>query len=222
MNALDADTSHNISRLDAAKKTIMDILMLREHNKNVSLGLVIFAGQAQMVVPLSDDRIFFQQVLSAVSSDFVTTQSTNFEIGITEAVKSFHQSERLKTLIILTDGENHYGDLSKAISLVRQNNIDFFVIGIGSEAGSNIPANNFSSNNFLKDINGKDIITYLDIAVLRELSADFMLYPISFSDIQKINKSAEKSQDSTENQYASLFIILIMVCVVLLAIKQCV
>ena len=176
MNAKDATVSQiEISRLNAAKKTISSIL---ENTFNSNFCLVIFAGQAQTVTPISQDRIFMSQMLQTIETNFISNQGTNIELGIDAAIRCFSQNVKNKTIILLSDFENHNGNIQNALLNLKANGIVIEAIGFGSESGSRIPIGN---SEFLKEFNGRDVITSLNFAILQSISENYFIYPFDLN-----------------------------------------
>ena len=91
----------------------------------------------------------------------VPTQGTAIGAAINLAMKSFTQNEKSgKSIIIITDGENHEDDAVGAAKEAHKRGIQINVIGLGSTKGSPIPMG--GSGNFLKDDNGNVVTTYLN------------------------------------------------------------
>jgi Ca-activated chloride channel family protein len=176
MNAIDA-TQNNLSRLTAAKLCINYII---SNLSNTNFGLVIFAGQAQILTPISQDKIFIEQLISCVNSDFITNQGTNIEFGINESTKCFTGENINKTIIVLTDAENHDGNIETAIMLAKSLNIRIKCIGFGSENGSNIPT---KTGQYLQNQKGVIVTTYLNKQLLNEISESSFIYPFNLDEI---------------------------------------
>ena len=191
MNAQDVTVAGlEISRLNAAKRCINSIL---ENVYNSNFGLVIFAGQAEAIIPISQDRIFAKQVLEAIETNFITNQGTNIEQGIDAAIQCFSATTENQTIILLSDVENHNGDIENAIRNLRAKNIALEVIGFGTDSGSKIPLGN---GRFLTEFNGRDVITSLNFDVLRAISNDYYIYPFDLNLlVDRVNTTAKNSND---------------------------
>jgi Ca-activated chloride channel family protein len=175
------------SRLKKAKNCINYLI---DNLENSDFGLVIFAGESQILAPISQDKYFINQLVTELNSNFISNQGTNIELGIEKAIEcfsNFNENKNLKqkNIIILTDAENHNGNIDEAILLAKSLNIKIISIGFGSENGSLIPTEN---NLFLQDLNGKNVISSLNQEILAKISQDFFIYPFDFNElIEKID-----------------------------------
>ena len=179
MNAIDEneDISFGKSRLYKAKRCINELISNLE---NSDFGLVIFAEEAQILMPISQDKHFINQLVTELNSNFISNQGTNIEIGIKKAIECFDKNKKQKFIIILTDAENHNGNINEAILSTKSLNIKIKSIGFGSEIGSFIPTEN---NIFLQDLNGKNVISALNKEILSEISQDYFIYPFDYNEL---------------------------------------
>jgi Ca-activated chloride channel family protein len=220
MNANDVAVSDTkISRLNAAKKCMNSIL---ENTYNSNFGLVIFAGQAKTIIPISQDKIFAKQILETIETNFITNQGTNIELGIDAAIQCFSntsqsQTTQNKTIILLSDFENHNGNIESAMLNLKAKNIVIEAIGFGTESGSKIPIGN---DEFLKEFNGRDVITSLNIAILQEISKNYYIYPF---DLNLLLERIDATVNKTNNFFVldstlmtlNLFLIFIFLSILL-------
>jgi len=226
MNANDVTVSDTkITRLNAAKKCINSIL---ENTYNSNFGLVIFAGQAKTINPISQDKIFVKQMLETIETNFITNQGTNIELGIDAAFQCFSntlqsQTMQNKTIILLSDFENHNGSIENAISNLKAKNIAIETIGFGTENGSKIPIGN---SDFLKDFNGRYVITSLDFSTLRAISENYYIYPFDLDLLlYKIDATVRKTDKlftvNSTLMTLNLFLILIFLSILLKIFISC-
>lgn len=125
------------------------------------VGLIVFAGNAYTQLPITSDFLSAKMYLNSINTNMVPTQGTAIGAAINLAMKSFTQNEKSgKSIIIITDGENHEDDAVGAAKEAHKRGIQINVIGLGSTKGSPIPMG--GSGNFLKDDNGNVVTTYLN------------------------------------------------------------
>ncbi|MBD1210194.1 MAG: VWA domain-containing protein [Ignavibacteria bacterium] len=158
------------NRLERAKQAIARML---DKLSNDRIGLIVFAGEAYLQLPLTNDYGAVKMFLSAIEPSMIPTQGTNISAAVKLAVKSFNAEEkRYKTLIIITDGENHEEDALKAIKDTREEGVLVHTIGMGSPEGSPIPtyAMGFQTG-YRKDRSGNVILTKLNEKSLQEFAA---------------------------------------------------
>ncbi len=155
------------NRLDKAK---FDIYRLIQKLRGDRIGLIVFSGQAYVQFPLTTDYAAANLFLNAVDDNSVPQQGTAIAEAIKMAVNSFkYDAKTQKAIIIITDGEDHEGDIDSAIEEVNSKNIKIFTIGLGSPTGSPIPLNN--SNEFKRDKDGNIVITKLNEDLLKEIAS---------------------------------------------------
>ncbi|HPN37415.1 MAG TPA: VWA domain-containing protein [Melioribacteraceae bacterium] len=154
------------NRLDKAK---FDIYRLIQTLKGDRIGLIIFSGQPYVQFPLTTDYSAANLFLNAVDENSVPQQGTAIADAIKMALSSFkYEAKTQKAIIIITDGEDHEGDIDAALEEANKNNIKVFTIGLGSPSGSPIPIN--QSNDFKRDKDGNIVITKLNEDLLKEIA----------------------------------------------------
>ncbi len=155
------------NRLDKAK---FDIYRLIQNLRGDRIGLIIFSGQSYVQFPLTTDYSAANLFLNAVDENSVPQQGTAIADAIKMALSSFkYEAKTQKAIIIITDGEDHEGDIDSALEEANKNNIKVFTIGLGSPSGSPIPLQN--SNDFKRDKDGNIVITKLNENLLREIAS---------------------------------------------------
>ena len=127
------------SRLENAKMMLSRLLDDLDDDK---VGLIVFAGDAYVQLPITTDFVSAKMFLSNISPSMVPTQGTAIGSSIRLAMNSFTPDETAdKAIIVITDGENHEGDAVAMAQEAAKRGIKVDVIGIGSSKGSPIPMN---------------------------------------------------------------------------------
>jgi Ca-activated chloride channel family protein len=160
------------SRLDKAKNEISSLIKKLQGDK---IGLIIFAGQAYIQIPLTTDYSAANLFLSAVDENSVPEPGTAIASAINLAAKSFDMKSHAKeVMVLITDGEDHEGDISSAVKNAVDNGIMIYTIGMGSPAGSPIPLYDNKGNQvgFKQDNQGNIVITKLDEAILKQIAGE--------------------------------------------------
>ena len=153
------------NRLERAK---LAIARLVDKLKNDRVGLIVFAGDAYVQLPITVDYVSAKIFLSSISTDIAPKQGTAIGAAIALAMRSFsEQSERSRALIIISDGENHEDNAVLDAKEAYNQKIIVHTIGIGSPEGQPIPV----SGGMLKDNNGNIVVTRLDEKTLEEIAA---------------------------------------------------
>lgn len=163
------------NRLERAKLALQDVISNVNGDR---VGIVVFAGQAYMNMPLSDDMNAAQMVLQSVSPEMITVQGTAIGDAIDRAVDAFPRDEedksRGRAIIVISDGENHEDDAIKAAQRATENGIIVCTIGIGTAEGSRIPEVDDKGNltGYKTDDHGQEIVTKLNEPLLQQVASE--------------------------------------------------
>ncbi len=140
------------------------------------LGLIVFAGEAYIQLPITTDYVSARMFLSSLRPDWVPVQGTAIGAAIRLAIRSFSpETETGKAVIILTDGENHEDDAVAAATDAAAAGITVHVIGVGLPEGAPIPlpateGNSSGSNDYMRDREGNVVISKLNEELLRNIA----------------------------------------------------
>ncbi|MBP5497901.1 MAG: VWA domain-containing protein [Muribaculaceae bacterium] len=166
MLASSSDNPQDISRLQRSKM-ILEKLIDRFQNDKV--GLIVFAGNAYTQMPITSDYRSAKMFLNGINTEMVPTQGTAIGAAINLAVNSFSKNKKShKTIILITDGENHEDDAVGAAKDAAKVGIQVNVVGMGSTHGAPIPMPN---GGFMQDDAGQVITTYLNEKMAREIAS---------------------------------------------------
>jgi Ca-activated chloride channel family protein len=153
------------SRLDRAKNFISNFI---DELSNDRLGMIVFAGNAYLQMPLTTDYSAARMYLRTVNTGLVPTQGTNLAEAIQLANESFAEGDSAhKALIIITDGEDNEGGVNEAVPAAVRKGVKIFTIGVGSGSGAPIPA----GADFKRDEEGNIVLSKLNEEMLREIAA---------------------------------------------------
>jgi Ca-activated chloride channel homolog len=207
------------NRLERAKQAISKLV---DKLSNDRLGLIVFAGDAYVQLPITNDYISAKMFLSSISPGIVPKQGTAIGTAINLAASSFSpQSETSKVIVVISDGENHEDDPVEVAKKAAEQGIFVYTIGIGSPQGSPIPASTQDNQtSFWKDKDGNVVVSKLDeetlskIAVagngkyIRATNTQIGLLPL-FDEINKMQKTEmkEKVYSDYDDQFQFLFAI---------------
>lgn len=152
------------SRLDRSRNFISNFI---DKLSNDRLGLIVFAGNAYMQMPLTVDYSAAKMYLRTINPGMIPTQGTNFADAIELARQGFVKGDNShKALIIITDGEDNEGGVDEKLVEAATEGIRIFTIGVGSENGSPIPV----GNDFKRDESGNIVLSKLNSAMLQDLA----------------------------------------------------
>lgn len=154
-------------RLEKAK---MAIARMVEKLSNDKVGLIVFAGDAYVQLPITTDYSSAKLFLSNISTDVVPVQGTAIGAAIDLATKSFTpETETSKAIIVITDGENHQDDAVAAAKRAHEKGIAVHTIGMGLEQGAPIPEKG-QAGQYMKDGNGNIVVSKLDERMLKDIA----------------------------------------------------
>ncbi|MDQ6994309.1 MAG: VWA domain-containing protein, partial [Mariprofundaceae bacterium] len=129
-------------------------------------ALIVFAGTAHVVTPLTTDVETILSQLRELSTDLMPKQGGNLDAAMLQAMALFQQSSVAHGVVLLMSDSNHYSDA--VIQQVVQAGHRLDVIGIGTQEGAPIPK---KSGGFLSDSQGNIIMPTLDMASLQHIAA---------------------------------------------------
>ena len=152
------------NRLERAKLAISRLV---DKLRDERIGLIVFAGNSFVQLPITTDYVSAKMFLNAISTESVPVQGTAMGEAISTAVKSFSaQSKKSRAVIVITDGENHEDDPVAAARQAAELGVRIFTIGVGSPEGKPIPF----EGELLKDTNGEIVVTRLDEDILKDVA----------------------------------------------------
>ncbi len=152
-------------RLTKAKRSI-ELFMNKLDGDLV--GMVVFAGESYIQIPMTDDYASAKMYLSGIDTDLVSVQGTNLASAIKMSANVFSQDpESSKIIIVISDGENHEEAAIQAATEVRNEGIVIYSVGMGTREGSPIPE---IGGGFHKDKSGNVVISKLNEQVLAEIA----------------------------------------------------
>jgi len=159
------------NRLMRAKQSISRLIDRLDGDR---IGLVVFAGDAYVQLPITTDYSAAKLFLSTINTDIIPTQGTAIGKAIELSINSFDVSnDQNKAIIIITDGENHEDDAIQKAKDAEDMGIFVHTIGMGSAEGGPIPIKNRygSITSYQKDNSDNTVITKLNEEMLKEIAA---------------------------------------------------
>lgn len=158
------------NRLENAKQAIAQLI---DNLHSDRIGIVVFAGEAYVQLPVTTDYSAAKLFLNSINTSMVPTQGTAIGAAIDLGMKSFDFNDGTgKSMIIITDGENHEDDAVAAAKNALDKDVTINVIGMGSENGGPIPI--YQGNKqvgFHLDSAGHTVISKLDESMGKEIAA---------------------------------------------------
>ncbi len=157
------------NRLERAKQAVSRLIDKLETDR---IGIVVFAGDSYLQLPLTTDYAAAKLLLSTISTNMIESQGTALGSAIDLAMDSFSKdNKKQKALIIISDGENHEDDALGMAKKALENNIIIHTIGMGLEDGAPIPIyKNGNIASYYKDNSGNTVISKLNASMLSQLA----------------------------------------------------
>lgn len=155
------------NRLERAKQMISKLV---DNMRDDKVGMVVFAGESFVQLPITCDYVSAKMFLSTITPDLIRTQGTAIGDAIRTSMNSFGSEipGESRAIILITDGENHEDDAVAAAKEARDAGIHLYVIGIGKPEGSPIPVS--GRNEFRKDRNGQVVVSRLNEDMCRQIA----------------------------------------------------
>ena len=154
------------SRLDRSKMMVENLV---DHFTNDKIGLIVFAGDAFVQLPITSDYVSAKMFLSSIDPSMMATQGTDIARAIDMATHSFTQEEGIgKAIIVITDGEDHEGGALEAAKAAKDAGMRVYVLGVGSTKGSPIPIP--GTGDYMKDNTGNTVMSALNEDMCRQVA----------------------------------------------------
>ena len=215
------------SRLEKAKSAIR---VITESLQGDRIGLLIFAGDAFLQCPLTNDVEAFMMFLESVSPDSVRVQGTDMGRMLAEAGKVY-QKKRLtsKMLIVVTDGEDHEGGVDAEAEKFKELGVSVYTLGIG-RSGDLIPAGGGDeAGGFYRDSSGTLIKTKKNEDLLKQLAGRTGGFYVDITDnFSGIGKIIDLIENKEKTYYGSKMVkqkidrtyIFLLLLVILLGVEM--
>ena len=212
-------------RMSRAKRVLNHLI---DNLQNDKVALMIFAGDAYVQMPLTTDVSSAKMFLSNINPGMVPVQGTAVGMAIKRSMQLFSSADTNvgKSIIIITDGENHEDDAVAMASEALKYGITINVLGVGTPEGAPIPI--AGTQSFRKDKDGNVVVTKLNETMCQEIAAagggmyvrvdnsSSAVRALS-SELEKLSKSDIESQVYT--QYNEQYIAIAWIVLVLLVLE---
>ena len=181
------------SRLEKSKLLIEDLV---DHFTNDKVGLVVFAGDAFVQLPITNDYVSAKMFLQNINPSLIITQGTDLARAISLSQSCFTQREHIgRAIIVITDGEDHEGGALEAAREAYKKGINVFILGVGTSKGAPIPDGN---GGYLKDNSGQTVLSALNEQMCQQVAKagnGVYIHVDNTSDAQeKLNKELSNLQ----------------------------
>ena len=154
------------NRLEKAKMMVSNMV---DGMKDDKIGLIVFAGQAFVQLPITSDYVSAKMFLETISPAMISVQGTDVAEAITLSMKSFTQQEDVsRAIFVITDGEDNEARGVEAAKQAAAKGIRVYVLGIGNPGGAPIPIP--GTGQYIIDDEGNTVISKLSEEMCREIA----------------------------------------------------
>ena len=154
------------SRLDRSKMMVENLV---DHFSNDKIGLIVFAGDAFVQLPITSDHVSAKMFLSSIDPSLIATQGTDIAKAIDMATHSFTQEEGIgKAIVVITDGEDHEGGAVESAKAAKDNGMRVYVLGVGSVNGAPVPIP--GTGDYMKDNTGNTVMSALNEDMCKQVA----------------------------------------------------
>lgn len=155
------------NRLDRAKMMVENLV---DHFTDDKIGLIVFAGDAFVQLPITSDYVSAKMFLSNIDPSMMATQGTDVARAVEMATHSFTQEKGIgKAIIVITDGEDHEGGAVEAAEAAKKAGMRVYMLGIGSTKGSPIPIP--GTGDYMMDNTGQTVMSALNEDMCKQIAA---------------------------------------------------
>ena len=154
------------NRLEKAKMMVSNMVNGMRDDK---IGLVVFAGQAFVQLPITSDYVSAKMFLETISPAMISVQGTDVAEAINLSMRSFTQQEDVsRAIFVITDGEDNEARGVEAAKQAAEQGVRVYVLGIGNPGGAPIPIP--GSGHYIIDDEGNTVISKLSEEMCREIA----------------------------------------------------
>ena len=215
------------SRLDRSKMMVENLV---DNFNDDKIGLIVFAGDAFVQLPITSDYVSAKMFLESIDPSMMASQGTDAAAAINMAVNSFTHDEGVgKAIILITDGEDHEGGALEAAANAKEKGMRVYVLGVGSPKGAPIPIP--GTNDFMTDNSGKTVMSALNEEMCKQIASaggGVYIHVDNNSNAQQqlnneLDKLAKKEMETTiYSEYDDQFQAVCIIVLILLIIEVCI
>ena len=217
------------SRLEKSKMLVENLV---DHFYNDKIGLIVFAGDAFVQLPITSDYISAKMFLQNAEPSLIQQQGTDIGEAIRLAMHSFSQNDKTgKAIVVITDGEDHEGDAEAMAKEAEKNGIHVFILGVGSKQGAPIP---IGEGDYLKDNSGQVVMSALNEDMCKRVAeagkGTYIYVDNSSSAEAKLDAEISKLQKGEINkvlyseydeQFQAVGILVLLILIIEVLILEC-
>ena len=151
------------------ERTRYAISRLVERMKEDRLGIVAFAEEAEVLLPITGDYKMAEAMVKRLSSSLIAHQGTDIGEALEVALLSFTETtkeSKSRVVILITDGEEHNQRTEAAIESAVAQGVMVCAIGIGTPEGTPLKID----GELIEDEDGKMVVTKLGEPLLQHIA----------------------------------------------------
>ena len=188
------------NRMERARKFSQKLV---DKLKGDRLGIILFAGNAYMQMPLTTDYAAAQLFLRSANPSQAPAQGTAISEAIDLAEQSFEEDNKQhKAIIIISDGETHDQDALDRAKTASDNGLLIYSVGVGTAAGGFIPTIIGGRSDYKRDKTGNPVRTSLNEGMLQDLADEGsgFYFNLAGSDVEEVSVALRNSIDQMEKR----------------------
>jgi len=213
------------SRLDRAKMMVENLV---DNFTDDKIGLIVFAGDAFIQLPITSDYVSAKMFLSSIDPSLIQNQGTDLGAAISLASRSFTQQENVgKAIIVITDGEDHEGGAEEAARQARDKDRNIYILGVGSTKGAPVP--DPQTGSYMTDNTGETVMSKLNEDMCRQVAnagGGAYIHVENNSNAQRLLEEElsklQKQESTIYSEYAERFQEVGLAALLLLIIEVCI
>ncbi len=202
------------NRLERARKFSQQLVNTLKGNR---MGIILFAGNAYLQMPLTTDYAAAQLFLRSANPNQAPTQGTAISDALDLAEQSFEEDNKQhKAIIIITDGETHDQETIQFAQEAAKNGLLIYTVGVGTPSGGLIPAVIGGREDYKRDQSGNPVRSALNEKMMQDLAdvGNGNYFNLVSSNPDEVSESLKTSIDRMEkrefearvfNEYESYF-----------------
>lgn len=154
------------NRLEKAKMMVSNMV---DGMRDDKIGLIVFAGQAFVQLPITSDYVSAKMFLETISPSMMSVQGTDIAEAINLSMRSFTQQEDVsRAIFVITDGEDNEARGVEAAKQAASQGVRVYVLGIGNPGGAPIPIP--GTGQYIIDDEGNTVVSRLSEEMCREIA----------------------------------------------------
>lgn len=182
------DISEEKTRLDVTKRALNQLLN-QIHGERI--GLCIFANSAFVQLPVTRDYGAAKLFIGDIETDMISDQGTNIFAALETAEKMFSPERTAKSILVITDGENHEMDPSPVLKELKEKKVQVMIMGVGTTNGGLVPKDPYRPElGYKKNAMGAPVHSKLDKKFLGSLASkagtDLIIADSEFPDLSEL------------------------------------